>query len=314
LKQNQTVLTEAFFSIIIPTYNRADLLRRAMESVLAQSMADWELIIVDDGSTDNTKSMVESFDDSRIHYFYHEHQERSKARNLGIERSSGSFISFLDDDDYYQVDFCKEFKKAIEKNDKHTAIYLADEYRQLDGAGKVLFSVAPSINENVLRTLWKMQISLRSMVIDRTLLEKENFDRECNWGQDFELAIRLVLKNPVVYVPKALSVYVLHDDQGTKRKFRENLEENAINSISCIGKLIENHKQDLLKFIPQNELYDILNHKCYGFAARAMKQGNTVLWARLLRMIDRRGSLRKNIYFYLSLLIRFPYYSLFNRH
>lgn len=88
-------------SVIIATYNRADLLPRAIQSVLDQTYQDFELIVVDDGSTDNTREVVESFEDGRIRYIWQENQERAVARNTGIAASNGQYITFLDSDDCY---------------------------------------------------------------------------------------------------------------------------------------------------------------------------------------------------------------------
>lgn len=88
------------FSIILPTYNRAHLLPRAVDSVLAQTFADYELIIVDDASTDGTREVVSSFADPRIVYLRQdENQGVSAARNAGICRARGDWITFFDDDD-----------------------------------------------------------------------------------------------------------------------------------------------------------------------------------------------------------------------
>lgn len=91
----------SFFTIIIPTYNRAHTIRRPIDSILAQTFSDWELIIVDDGSTDTTKEIVESYKDSRIRYVWQENQERSAARNHGISLAKGKWICFQDSDDEY---------------------------------------------------------------------------------------------------------------------------------------------------------------------------------------------------------------------
>jgi glycosyltransferase involved in cell wall biosynthesis len=88
-----------FFSIIIPTYNRAHTIRRAIESVLAQTYADWELIIVDDGSTDKTAELVRSYEDRRIRYVWQENKERSAARNHGVQLAMGEYMCFMDSDD-----------------------------------------------------------------------------------------------------------------------------------------------------------------------------------------------------------------------
>lgn len=96
-------------SIILPTYNRATLLPRSINSVQAQTFTDWELIIWDDGSTDDTKKVVESFGDKRIRYFFDHNHGMSYALNQAIEHTRGIFIAFLDDDDVW-----KESKLTIQ--------------------------------------------------------------------------------------------------------------------------------------------------------------------------------------------------------
>ncbi|MEX2030623.1 MAG: glycosyltransferase family A protein [Anaerolineales bacterium] len=88
-------------SVIIPTHNRAQLLSEAIESVLSQTYRDFELIIVDDGSTDHTAAVVAAFQDRRIVYHKQTKQERGAARNRGVALGQGEFITFLDDDDWY---------------------------------------------------------------------------------------------------------------------------------------------------------------------------------------------------------------------
>ena len=87
-----------FFSIIIPTYNREHILTKTIKSVVNQKFNDWELIVIDDGSTDNTKDLVNKFskNDNRIKYIYQDNQERSAARNNGIKNSKKNVQKFLD--------------------------------------------------------------------------------------------------------------------------------------------------------------------------------------------------------------------------
>ncbi len=91
-----------FFSIVIPTYNRVTLLKRAIDSVLDQTLNDFELIVVDDHSTDNTESVVNRIDDSRVLYFVNERTKGSAgAKNTGVAKAKAEWIAFLDDDDYW---------------------------------------------------------------------------------------------------------------------------------------------------------------------------------------------------------------------
>jgi len=87
-------------SVVIPTHNRSSRIERAIDSVISQDFEDTEVIVVDDGSTDDTESVVKSIDDPRIRYLAHDtNRGGSAARNTGIEESSGEYVAFLDDDD-----------------------------------------------------------------------------------------------------------------------------------------------------------------------------------------------------------------------
>jgi glycosyltransferase involved in cell wall biosynthesis len=86
-------------SVIVPTYNRADVIGGCIEAILAQTMNDFEAVIVSDGSTDNTKEVVKKYHDPRILFFEKENGGQSSARNLGIIKSKGEYISLCDDDD-----------------------------------------------------------------------------------------------------------------------------------------------------------------------------------------------------------------------
>lgn len=105
-----------FFSIIIPSYNRAPELQSSIASVLAQSYRNFELIIVDDGSSDNTKDIIKSFPDPRIKYLYQINKGVCAARNTGIRNSRGNYITFLDSDDSAENDWLMNFFLNLESN------------------------------------------------------------------------------------------------------------------------------------------------------------------------------------------------------
>ena len=100
-------------SIILPTYNRAEFIQRAIDSVLAQTYSNWELIVWDDGSTDNTAEIISAYQDERIRYFYDENHGVSYARNRAIEVSKGKLIAFLDSDDEWRAGKLEDQIKAM---------------------------------------------------------------------------------------------------------------------------------------------------------------------------------------------------------
>ncbi len=105
------------FSVVLPTHNRSELLHRAIRSVLSQVYQNYELIIIDDGSTDNTQEVVQSFDKQRIVYLHHDKpQGVSAARNTGIRKARGEWVCFLDDDDEYLPDFLVRTREALSQS------------------------------------------------------------------------------------------------------------------------------------------------------------------------------------------------------
>jgi len=94
-------MTKPEFSVIIPVYNRTELLKRAVGSVLRQDFADLEVLVIDDGSIDDVKGIVDSFSDPRIRYYRQSNQGASAARNAGIDRATGTYVAFLDSDDVF---------------------------------------------------------------------------------------------------------------------------------------------------------------------------------------------------------------------
>ena len=127
-----------FFSIILPTYNRDKFISSAIISVIKQHFTKWELIIIDDGSTDKTKDIVLSYDDDRIFYYYQENQERSIARNNGISHAKGDWICFLDSDDAFKENHLSSFYETICKT-KSNLILTGIEVLKNDSLRKIDF-------------------------------------------------------------------------------------------------------------------------------------------------------------------------------
>ena len=126
------------FSIVIPTYNREKLIGKTIQSVINQTYKNFEVLIIDDGGTDNTRNIVEGFEDKRVRYYYKENEERGVARNFGMLHSQGVYITFVDSDDiFYPEHLAHAFQKLTE-------LKYPDFYRQAfevkNEAGKILFA------------------------------------------------------------------------------------------------------------------------------------------------------------------------------
>ena len=114
-----------FFSIVIPTYNRALLVLESIHSVIAQSFNDFEIIVVDDGSSDDTESAVKSISSDQVLYFKKQNGERGAARNFGIERASGQYVVFLDSDDKMLINHLEVLHTHLQK---HREDFIATKY------------------------------------------------------------------------------------------------------------------------------------------------------------------------------------------
>ncbi|HUB85930.1 MAG TPA: glycosyltransferase family A protein, partial [Rhizomicrobium sp.] len=103
-----------FFSVIIPVYNRADVLGRALQSVLAQSFQDFEIVVVDDGSRDDPRAVVEAIGDRRIRYVRQENKGGAAARNRGFDEACGQFVALLDSDDRFLPHHLEQMHRLLD--------------------------------------------------------------------------------------------------------------------------------------------------------------------------------------------------------
>ena len=197
-------------SVIIPTYNREATLKRAVESVLNQTYTDFELIIVDDGSTDNTRQLVENIHDDRITYYYVKiNSGAAAARNYGIERAEGEYIAFQDSDDYWHSDKLEKQMKVMESNPDIGFVYHPISCR-IDSDCCVILPPESLPIEKKQGDIYT-QLLYDNMVDCPTLLVKKScldtcgyFDTSLKALEDYDLALRLGKKYMAGFVDEPL--------------------------------------------------------------------------------------------------------------
>lgn len=203
-------------SVIIPTYNRAHLIGRAIQSVLDQTYQDFEIIVVDDASTDETEEVVKSFADDRINYTRHQKNKGGGAsRNTGIKVAKGKFIAFLDSDDEW---LAEKLKKQIGRfkisSNKVGVIYSG--YCTVSGKTQELVArVIPSLRGNLSVNFLKGCYVLNSTsVVRRDCFRKAGFfDETLLSCQEWDIWIRVSRHYEFDFVPDILVKYYFHETQ-----------------------------------------------------------------------------------------------------
>lgn len=241
------------FSIILPTYNRAHLISNSIKSVLNQSFDDWELIIVDDGSTDNTKELISSFikKDSRIKYFVQENSERSKARNNGIKNASGEWICFLDSDDKYHFTHLEEFKKLILKNKENPGLYFSGLSKEMYSSDLELY-IEGSFSK--IEFVLLNTIGTPRACVNKEILLNSNFNEDLSVGEDRELWTRILKNHPLFYHKNKTFIEINHPERSIN--FGAELK-----SLKTIRYIFKNQKKsisnEVKKIILSNEYFNI---------------------------------------------------------
>ncbi len=204
-----------FFSIIIPTYNRAAFIAKAIQSVLEQIFSDFELIVIDDASADNTKEIVNTFEDSRIVYVKNpENLERCKSRNKGIQISKGKYICFLDSDDYHLPNHLSLLHSEIQKQKEPQAIFFTNAWDESNG--EKTERVCPPLEEyNLFHYIVTYTFNPQRMCVHSAVAKETLFDPEVYICEDLDFAARIALKYPVIQIKERTTVYVHHAESFT---------------------------------------------------------------------------------------------------
>lgn len=211
----------ATISVIIPAYNQGHYLGEAIQSVLDQTYPDFEVIVVDDGSTDKTAQVACSFSDPRVRYIHQENRGLSAARNTGILRSSGEYLTFLDSDDLFVADKLETLLNAMQRDPElgfvaGQAVLIDENALPL---GKVFDTPLPENPAHLL--LWN-PLHVCSVLLRRDWQQKVGlFDESLQAYEDWDMWLRLARAGcRMGWVPHPVSLYRFHTRQMTRDKER----------------------------------------------------------------------------------------------
>jgi len=199
-------MDDTLVSVILPTYNRAEYVSAALDSLFAQTYQRWECVVIDDGSTDNTLEVLASYEDPRIVYIYQENQGVSAARNTGISRCKGDMLALLDSDDEW-------LPKKLEKQ----FTYMRDNGFEICQTDEIWIRNGKRVNQKLKYAKpegWFFEASLEMCLISPscTMLTRKAweeigpFDVEMPSCEDYDMWLRACLKYPVGLLSEKLTI------------------------------------------------------------------------------------------------------------
>jgi glycosyltransferase involved in cell wall biosynthesis len=200
-------------SVIIPVFNLEPYLAEAVDSVLDQTCRDLEVILVDDGSTDRSREIIERCRHQapdRVRAVFREHAGAASARNAGIAMAGGAWIAFLDGDDDWKPD---KLRIQLEEARKNPGINLLSSAAEILGQGGLLSGTIPDGQDLKLELLRKgCFITLSSVLLRRELLQDTRFDERLPGAQDLDLYLRLADRIRYRFIPEPLIRYRIREN------------------------------------------------------------------------------------------------------
>lgn len=235
------------FSVVIPTFNRAGFINQTIGSVLKQTISDFEVIVIDDGSTDETGDVVRSIDDERVKYHYKSNEERAVARNTGIDFARGRYVTFLDSDDLVYPNHLETALHVIKKYHEPEFFHLGYEFKGDYGGYQKKIDYLPE--KGNARLIEGNHLSCHGVFIckDIAAVNKFNADRGLSGTEDYELWLRLASRFPLYCENTITSAIIQHGGRSVVTTDREKLEKR----IELLEKYLQEDSAFMEEFGPR---------------------------------------------------------------
>ncbi|MCB0453192.1 MAG: glycosyltransferase family 2 protein [Aequorivita sp.] len=273
------------FSVVISVFNKEKYIAETLKSVLAQTFTDFEVVILNDGSTDNSEAEILKFNDPRIRYFSKENQGASVARNFTIQQAKAEYIALMDADDYWYPFYLEEQNILIIEFPNESVFATATEIKRNGKVFKNSYSL-PTIANNAVIVDYFEASQLDSVLLSiSTVLKKEVFenvgwyDPKIKSGEDTDLYVRIGLKYKVVFSPKVCATYVVRKNSlfQSVKKFEEKANFEAYEAF-------EKDNPALKKFLDLNR---------YSLCILAKMEGNKEAFKKNFQKINQENLSKK---------------------
>lgn len=238
-------------SVIMPTYNRADYLKKAVQSVLDQTFNDFEIIVINNYSTDDTLEVINAFNDSRIKVINFKNKGLiAKSRNQGIMQSVGKYVAFLDDDDLWCPDKLELQIKYMDEHPDFDLVYsntlIIDEHGTKKGLLKD--SKDAKTGQVFLDLLYDNFIPVLTVLMKRKIIETSGLFNEApsmRAAEDYEYWLRASLKFNFGYVDKALTLYRIHNESVSMAINRPLLTQKTLRSFMLYPEVPDKYSKNI---------------------------------------------------------------------
>jgi len=263
-----STLTFPKISVIIPTHNRAHLVCETIDSVLTQTYTNYEIIVVDDGSTDNTKEVLERYG-KKIRYFYQENQGQATASNYAVRQSKGDYLAFIDDDDLWLPEKLEQQVKVLEKYpDLH--LVCSDCYALRENGNLVRWNKKKT-KEDTFQSIFDGNFIIHPTVMLRKKCFEDvgGYDTRLRTTIDYDLWLRLIRKYKFRHMSIPLTKYRLHSQnmhKNIKQKLKDHLyifskEENVshLNFIQKRIKIAREYHDFIMDYVKREKYFGAAN-------------------------------------------------------
>ena len=274
---SQSIVNEerpVLVSVVMPTYNRRNYIRESLDSVLAQDFSDFEVIVVDDGSTDGTEEAVRPYE-GRIRYIRQENRGAGVARNVGIRNARGTYIAFMDSDDLSRPNHLKSLCSFLDRNPEFAMVvgnggYLGGEYRNRSAI------ISPKRVKRIeergvtVKDLFDGRVvRLQGTMTRKSVLEEVGLlDEWFRMSYDLDLALRIVKNHRIGFINQEIYLWRPHGDN-----ISSNDELRSRENLRALEKLAVDFPEGVEQ-IGKRAFFDLCAHRYYRLAKALASKGD----------------------------------------
>lgn len=257
-------MLKPFFSIIIPLYNREKRITKALDSLESQTFQDFETIVIDDCSEDNSFEIAKKHPlKNKIVIKNNVNLERSETRNIGISKANGMYICFLDSDDYHLELHLELLKNLITKNKYKKAFFFSNSINETENGLKSKRTSPKLNNQNIFSYLMKYTINPQRWAVHNEVMKNHLFDSKINICEDLDVTLRIAANRiEFIQLSEETTVYVNANDSFTQSDPLKNQKE-------FLGYLKIFERKELKKKLNKKDKNRLLSKCQYFFAVEA---------------------------------------------